>query len=57
MADNYFNGPLTPEEFQRQMADFMRQHLQNAGVNPAPKPEPDGPSATDENHSAAKGRF
>jgi endopeptidase Clp ATP-binding regulatory subunit ClpX len=33
-----FNGPPTPEEFQRQMADFMRQHFQNAGVGSV-KPE------------------
>lgn len=31
------NGPVTPEEFQRQMAEFMRQHLAGAGA--AAKPE------------------
>src|SRR3989449_630286 len=25
-----FNGPQTPEEFQRQLSDFVRQHFQNA---------------------------
>ncbi|MDB6020860.1 MAG: clpX, partial [Pedosphaera sp.] len=34
-----FNGPLTPEEFQRQMAEFMRQHFQNAGIGTAAKPD------------------
>jgi ATP-dependent Clp protease ATP-binding subunit ClpX len=34
-----FNGPPTPEEFQRQMAEFMRQHFQNAGIGAAAKPE------------------
>ena len=24
------NGPLPPEEFQRQLSDFIRQHFQNA---------------------------
>src|SRR5438874_10406580 len=31
MSSNYFNGPPTPEEFQRQLTDFMRQHLHGAG--------------------------
>jgi ATP-dependent Clp protease ATP-binding subunit ClpX len=30
MSKRSFNGPPSPEEFQRQMADFMRQHFPNA---------------------------
>src|ERR1035438_4731343 len=33
------SGPPSPEEFQRQMAEFMRQHVQNARVQPAPELE------------------
>jgi endopeptidase Clp ATP-binding regulatory subunit ClpX len=36
------NGPLTPEEFQRQLSQFMRQHLQREGGQPAPEPEAAG---------------
>ena len=32
------NGPLPPEEFQRQLSDFIRQHFQNAK---APSPQTD----------------
>jgi endopeptidase Clp ATP-binding regulatory subunit ClpX len=35
------NGPVTPEEFQRQMAEFMRQHLQSANPNAASQPGSD----------------
>src|SRR5688572_10811657 len=30
MSKRSFNGPPSPEDFQRQMADFMRQHFPNA---------------------------
>src|SRR5947207_1533644 len=46
-----FNGPPTPEEFQRQLSDFVRQHFQNArpatgqpetaGTPESPKPKED----------------
>ncbi len=29
MSHTFFNGPPTPEEFQRQLAEFMRRHFQN----------------------------
>src|SRR5262245_35584892 len=29
MRSRFVNGPPTPEEFQKQMAEFMRQHLPN----------------------------
>ena len=32
------NGPPTPEEFQRQLSDFMRQHFQRTGAHPATEP-------------------
>ena len=42
------NGPPTPEEFQRQLSEFMRQHLQRAGAPPAAEPAdtgaPEGPA-------------
>ncbi len=34
MAKRVFSGPPTPEEFQRQLSEFMRQHFQ-AGSSPA----------------------
>jgi endopeptidase Clp ATP-binding regulatory subunit ClpX len=37
------NGPPSPEEFQRQMSEFMRQHFQNAkmaSAEPGPAEEP-----------------
>jgi endopeptidase Clp ATP-binding regulatory subunit ClpX len=37
------SGPPSPEEFQRQMAEFMRQHLQAARVQPVPEAESAGP--------------
>ena len=33
-----FNGPPTPEEFQRQLSEFMRQHFQRTGAPPAAEP-------------------
>jgi endopeptidase Clp ATP-binding regulatory subunit ClpX len=35
MIDTVRNGPPSPEEFQRQVAEFMRQHFQNARSRPA----------------------
>ncbi len=49
MNQSVYNGPPTPEEMQRQLADFMRQHFQRAGGPPAPEPAeagaPEGPGA------------
>src|SRR6476646_10386894 len=43
-----FSGPPSPEEFQRQLSDFVRQHFQNAR-GPASQAEsagtPEGPEA------------
>ena len=37
-----FNGPPTPEEFQRQLSEFMRQHFQRTGAPPATEPAEGG---------------
>jgi endopeptidase Clp ATP-binding regulatory subunit ClpX len=37
--NSFFNGPPSPEEFQRQLQEFMRQHLAGGSM---PKPEPAG---------------
>src|ERR1035441_1883394 len=37
------SGPPSPEEFQRQMSEFMRQHLQAARMPPTPEVESAGP--------------
>src|SRR6267378_3832357 len=49
MHNSNFNGPPSPEEFQRQLSDFVRHHFQsargpgvqteNAGVPEAPEPK------------------
>jgi endopeptidase Clp ATP-binding regulatory subunit ClpX len=39
MRREIFNGPPTPEEFQRQLQEFMRQHLAGGSM---PKPESAG---------------
>ena len=48
MGKGFFNGPPSPEEFQRQLQEFMRQHLSSGplqktdstGTAEAPPPEP-----------------
>src|ERR1700691_5057637 len=40
MGSRFFNGPPSPEEFQRQLQEFMRQHLSSG---PFPKSEGSGP--------------
>ncbi len=48
MGKGFFNGPPSPEEFQRQLQEFMRQHLSSgplpkteaSGTPEAPEPEP-----------------
>ncbi len=39
MGKGFFNGPPSPEEFQRQLQEFMRQHLSSG---PLPKSDPTG---------------
>src|ERR1051325_10111267 len=42
MAKPVFSGPPSPEEFQRQLSDFVRQHFQQARGS-APQAEASGP--------------
>src|SRR5438445_2777502 len=39
---HFLSGPPTPEEFQRQLADFVRQHFQGARGQPFAPPETHG---------------
>src|SRR4051812_24334656 len=48
MSDKSFGGPQTPEDFQRQLSDFVRQHFQSARA-PGQQAEPGGPTVTGEN--------
>jgi endopeptidase Clp ATP-binding regulatory subunit ClpX len=52
MRDMASNLPPSPEEFQRQFADFMRQQFQTLGVKPATQTE--GPGAADDSPSKAE---
>src|SRR3954453_11817086 len=45
MAKSILNGPPSPEEFQRQLSDFVRQHFQQARGS-TPQPEPSSPHDT-----------
>src|SRR5882724_10462289 len=38
----FFNGPPTPEEFQRQLSDLMRQHFKGANLAAFPSLEKEG---------------
>ena len=42
MSEITSNGPPSPEEFQRQMAQFMKQHFQGLGVKPSPNTDDSG---------------
>ncbi len=42
MNRTVFSGPPTPEEFQRQLSDFLRQHFQNSRAATSPQSEPVG---------------
>ncbi len=42
MSKPFSSGPPSPEEFQRQLAEFMRQHFQSDAAQPAPQAEGDG---------------
>jgi ATP-dependent Clp protease ATP-binding subunit ClpX len=37
MTHSHRNGPTPPEEFQRQLSEFMRQHFHGVGSSPLPK--------------------
>ncbi|PYL01844.1 MAG: ATP-dependent protease [Verrucomicrobia bacterium] len=40
MQKPIFNGPPSPEEFQRQLQEFMRQHCPAGNVSAFPRPQP-----------------
>ena len=54
MSNAVFSGPPTPEEFQRQMADFMRQHFPGATSFFRPQAGNDAPETGSE-RSGKKG--
>jgi ATP-dependent Clp protease ATP-binding subunit ClpX len=57
MEERFFNGPPSPEEFQRQLQEFMRQHLSSAAPNKAdavPTPETTEEAAGDKDFSFDK---
>ena len=56
MTNPWFNGPPSPEEFQRQLSDFVRQHLQSARGPAAAQPE-DSASAESATASAKPEQF
>src|SRR5581483_6969124 len=39
MNKTNFNGPPSPEDFQRQLTEFMRQHFHGAGAGTSSKPD------------------
>src|SRR5438046_2806728 len=49
-------GPPSPEEFQRQLSEFMRQHFQGIRLTPFAKSEPSG-AATEPSAKSSKGDF
>jgi endopeptidase Clp ATP-binding regulatory subunit ClpX len=57
MRTTVYSGPPTPEEFQRQLSEFMRQHF-SAGAAAAPRPQSDdGESADNKDSSDDLARF
>ncbi len=48
MTKPLLNGPPSPEEFQRQLSDFVRQHFQGARNAPFTQPETSGSSESGE---------
>ncbi len=47
MRNSTFSGPPTPEEFQRQLNELMRQHLGTLRSAAPPRPEPAGSGASE----------
>jgi len=47
MSSSIFNGPPSPEDFQRQLSEFMRQQMQS-GKSPFVQPETEDQSTTPE---------
>src|SRR2546430_1585225 len=58
MSKPVFSGPPTPEEFQRQLADFVRQHFQGGRAQPFTQPETHGsPEGADKAPKSASDQF
>ena len=55
MKKSILNGPPPPEEFQRQLSEFLRQHMQG-GSGPAPAPT-DHPESGESVESGSKDHF
>ncbi len=50
-----FNGPPSPEEFQKQLSEFVRQHFQNLRAQPSPEPEGAGAPQGEEGRTKPEG--
>lgn len=46
MLDVFKNGPPSPEEVQRQLQEFMRQHFPGTTLSAFQQPEPSGPGSS-----------
>jgi ATP-dependent Clp protease ATP-binding subunit ClpX len=58
MTRPVLNGPPSPEEFQRQLAEMMRHHFQRAGVQAATEPaDAAGPESSDHRAKAEHFEF
>ncbi len=57
MSASVINGPPTPEEFQRQMTDFLRQHFQAEGGRSAPAAAASAPDEGGESTEAGAKAF
>src|SRR5947208_4764945 len=53
----FFSGPPSPEEFQRQLSEFVRQHFQNARHSATQPETPDPPQSSDATAKAARLEF
>src|SRR5215469_5151160 len=56
MSKQVFNGPPSPEEFQRQLSDFVRQHFQG-GRSPSSAPQPETAEPEDPGAKAKSAHF
>jgi ATP-dependent protease Clp ATPase subunit len=58
MSTAVFNGPPSPEEFQRQLAEFMQQHIQSARGQPSAEAQTAGaPESTGRQEKAGQFEF
>jgi endopeptidase Clp ATP-binding regulatory subunit ClpX len=58
MRNPVYNGPPTPEEFQRQLQEFMRQHFPGNNPGAVSRPETsDGPQSTEGDPAADQFKF